>query len=80
VFQAQSGTKYTFRVEVLDPVNMTFRFLVDGAEIGEYAVPAADAAANKDVSFFPMMSVNAVSDPSSAVGTYSLDYFAIEQP
>jgi hypothetical protein len=80
VFQAKSGTPYTFRIEVLDPDKMTFRFLVNGAEIGLYTLPAADAAANMDVNFFAMMAVFPMSDPSAAVGTYSLDYFAIEQP
>jgi hypothetical protein len=80
MFPENVGTKYTFRVEVPDPVKMTFRFLVNGVEIGEYTVPAADAAANADVFFFPMMDVNPVSEPSSVAGTYRLDYLAIEQP
>ena len=80
MFPEKVGTKYTFRVEVPDPVKMTFRFLVNGAEIGDYTVPAADAAANADVFFFPVMDVNPVSEPSSVAGTYRLDYLAIEQP
>ena len=79
-FQAKSGTKYTFRIEVLDPDKMTLRFLVNGAEIGEYTLAAADAAANRDVTFFGGLGVNPVMAPSTAVGTYSLDYVAIEQP
>jgi hypothetical protein len=80
VFQAKAGTKYTFRMEVLDPDKMTFRFLVNGGEIGDYTLLASDAAANNDVNFFAMMGVNPMSDPSAAVGSYSLDYLAIEQP
>ena len=80
MFPEKVGTKYTFRVEVLDPVKMTLRFIVNGAEIGEYTPSAADAAANRAVNFFPMIDVNPVKQPSSVAGTYSLGYLAIEQP
>jgi hypothetical protein len=60
------------------PDKMTFRFLVNGAAIGDCAVSAADLSAYKDVNFFLMAGLNAPTF-TTAAGSYNIDYLAVEQ-
>jgi hypothetical protein len=78
LFAEKTGTSYTFRAGVLDPDKMTFRFLVNGAAIGDCAVSAADLSAYKDVNFFLMAGLNAPTF-TTAAGSYNIDYLAVEQ-
>jgi hypothetical protein len=78
LFAEKTGTSYTFRAGVLDPDKMTFRFLVNGAAIGDCAVSAADLSAYKDVNFFLMAGLNAPT-VTTAAGSYNIGYLAVEQ-
>lgn len=77
-FVDKPGNNYTFRIEVIDPVLMSFRFLVDGEAIGEFTMLPADAQLYKDFSFNVGGGVVSMEDTTRA-GVYLMDYLAIEQ-
>ena len=72
------GEIYIFRIEVLDPILMSFRFSVNGETTGEYTMLPADAAVYKDLNFHVGGGVVHMDDRTRA-GVYLLDYLAIEQ-
>ncbi len=77
-FTVVPGTVYTFRVEVLDPALMSFRFVLNDEPIGEFTIPPTDVALYKDYSFHVAGGVVQMNNNSKA-GEYLLDYLAIEQ-
>jgi len=77
-FVENPGNQYTFRIEVLDPNLMSFRFLVDGETIGEYTMPSADLPVYKDLTYHVGGGVVGRDDMTRA-GVYLLDYLAVEQ-
>jgi hypothetical protein len=77
-FPAVSGTSYTFRIEVLDPDLMAFRFVVDGDPIGEFTMLPADIPAYKDLDFRVTGGVVGP-DNETLAAQYLMDYLAIEQ-
>jgi hypothetical protein len=78
-FIEKTGTSYKFRIEIVDPDKMAFRFLVNDEALGEFSMPAADALAYKDLSYFTYGGLNSLSN-TTRPGTYFLDYLAVEQP
>jgi hypothetical protein len=79
MIREKMGDHYTFRIEVLDPDKMAFRFIANGETIGEFTMPPADVAAYKDLSYGigggpGDMGMN----DTIKAGTYFIDYFAIE--
>jgi hypothetical protein len=80
MFSEKMGEHYTFRIEVLDPDKMAFRFLANGETIGEFAMPSADVAAYKDLTYGVGGGPGDM-DVSNTIkaGTYFIDYFAVEQ-
>jgi hypothetical protein len=77
-FIERTGTAYTFRIEVVDPDNMSFRFVVNAEALGEFTMSPADALAYKDLPYFMMAGVNFLSTTTKP-GSYFVDYLAIEQ-
>jgi hypothetical protein len=77
-FVDNPGNLYTFRIEVLDPDLMSFRFLVDGETIGEYTMLSADVPVYKDLMYHVGGGVVHRDDRTRA-GVYLLDYLAVEQ-
>lgn len=77
-FVDKPGESYIFRIEVLDPILMSFRFSVNGETTGEYTMLPADAAVYKDLNFHVGGGVVHMDDRTRA-GVYLLDYLAIEQ-
>ena len=77
-FAAEPGTSFTFRIEVLDPDRMVFRFVVDGETIGEFTMPPADVPLYKDLSFRVSGGVVGPNDDTQAA-LYLMDYLAVEQ-
>jgi hypothetical protein len=77
-FTDTPGKSYTFRIEVLDPDQMSFRFLANGETIGEFTVPPVDFPFYKDLPFQMMGGINNQDDNTRA-GQYYLNYFAVEQ-
>jgi hypothetical protein len=77
-FVDKPGNNYTFRIEVIDPDLLSFRFIVDGETIGEYSMQPADAPAYKDLNFNVGGGVVGMDDRTRA-SVYLMDYLAIEQ-
>ena len=77
-FVDKPGNNYTFRIEVLDPDLMSFRFIVDGETIGEFTMLPADVPSYKDMNFNVGGGVVGMDDMTRA-GVYLMDYLAIEQ-
>lgn len=77
-FIEKTGTSYKFRIEIVDPDKMAFRFLVNDEALGEFSMPAADALAYKDLSHFLFGGLNFIGN-TTRPGTYFLDYLAVEQ-
>jgi hypothetical protein len=77
-FREVPGVGYTFRIEVLDPDQMSFRFVANGETIGEYTLLPADVPIYKDMYFRIIGGVVDTNDNTRA-GLYLLDYLAIEQ-
>src|ERR1035437_6700656 len=77
-FIERTGTAYTFRIEVVDPDNMSFRFVVNAEALGEFTMSPADALAYKDLPYFMMAGVN-FPGTTTKPGSYFVDYVAIEQ-
>jgi hypothetical protein len=77
-FAAQPGTSYAFRIEVVDPEQMAFRFVVDGDPIGEFTMLPADVPVYKDLPY--RVSGGVVGpDEDTMAAKYLMDYLAIEQ-
>ena len=77
-FIEKTGTSYKFRIEIVDPDKMAFRFLVNDEALGEFSMPAADALAYKDLKHFLFGGLNSMGN-TTRPGTYFLDYLAVEQ-
>ena len=77
-FKDQPGAPYTFRIEVLDPVQMRFGFSANGETIGEFAMLPADLPGYKDLRFRVSGGVVDMRDINRG-GVYLLDYLGIEQ-
>lgn len=77
-FVENLGNNYTFRIEMLDPDLMSFRFLVDGETIGEYTMPSTDISVYKDLMYHVGGGVVGRDDRTRA-GVFLLDYLAVEQ-
>jgi hypothetical protein len=77
-FIEKTGTSYKFRIEIVDPDKMAFRFLVNDEALGEFSMPAADALAYKDLSYFLFGGLHSMGNETRS-GTYFLDYLAVEQ-
>jgi len=77
-FLEDPGVSYTFRIEVLDPDQMSFRFVANGETIGEFTMLTADLPAYKDLDFRVTGGVVDMTNNTKA-GLYLLDYLAIEQ-
>jgi TIR domain len=77
-FSEEPGTSYTFRIEVLDPDKLVFRFVANGETIGEFTMLPADVSLYKDLSFRVTGGVVDSTDNTRA-GLYMMDYLAIEQ-
>jgi hypothetical protein len=77
-FIEKPGDSYTFRIEVLDPDKMTFRFLSNGDTIGEFTLPPADVPVYKDVNCRLNGGLVGMNNTTKA-GLYFIDYLAIEQ-
>lgn len=50
-FREKPGDTYTFRIEVLDPVNMKFRFIVNNEMLGEYTLPSDKTEIYQGITF-----------------------------
>jgi hypothetical protein len=72
------GESYIFRIEILDPELMSFRFLANNESIGEFTMDPADAPLYKDFSFHVAGGLVQMGGKPRA-GEYYLDYLAIEQ-
>jgi hypothetical protein len=79
MFPEKIGESYTFRIEILDPEKMTFRFLANGQAIGEFTLLSDDVAAYKDLAYSVGGGVNDMNNSTITAGTYFVDYIAIEQ-
>ena len=69
---------FKFRIEVLDPDKMMFRFLVNGETIGEFTMPPADVPVYKDLFYHVGGGPVGMSSPTKA-DVFFMDYLAIEQ-
>jgi hypothetical protein len=78
IIGAKPGDKFKFRIEVLDPDKMVFRFLVNGETIGEFTMPPADVPAYKDLFYHVGGGPFGMSSPTKA-DVFFMDYLAIEQ-
>ena len=77
-FIEKPGDIYTFRIEVLDPDKMTFRFLSNGDTIGEFTLPPADVPVYKDLNYNLGGGLVSMTN-TTKTGLYFIDYLAIEQ-
>lgn len=77
-FIEKPGEIYTFRIEVLDPDKMTFRFLSNGDTIGEFTLPPADVPVYKDLNYNLGGGLVSMGN-TTKTGLYFIDYLAIEQ-
>jgi hypothetical protein len=77
-FVAEPGTSYVFRIEVLDPDLVSFRFLVDGDPLGEYTMLPADAEVYKNLRYRVSGGVVGPNEDTMAA-QYLMDYLAVEQ-
>jgi hypothetical protein len=75
---AKPGDSFIFRIEVIDPDKMVYRFLANGEMIGEFTMPAADVPAYKDLFYNVGGGPVGKSNPTKG-GVYLMDYIAIEQ-
>jgi hypothetical protein len=77
-FTVIPGESYVFRIEILDPDQMAFRFVLNSETIGEFTMSPADIPLYKDLSFHVAGGVVQMGGKAK-VGAYYLDYLAIEQ-
>jgi hypothetical protein len=77
-FIEKPGDSYTFRIEVLDPDKMTFRFFVNGETIGEFTLPPADVPVYKDLNYSLNGGLVGMNNTTKA-GLYFIDYLIIGQ-
>lgn len=75
----EPGTSYTFRIEVVDPDEMAFRFLANGISFGYFALPEADVLADKDLPYFTSGGLNYPGGGSTRAGSFNIEYVAIER-
>lgn len=78
-FNEEPGTSYTFRIEVVDPDKMAFRFLVNGISFGDFALPEADVVADKDLPYFTSGGLNNPGGGATKAGSFNIEYVAIER-
>jgi hypothetical protein len=72
------GETYIFRIEILDPVLMSFRFLANNESIGEFTMDPGDAPLYQGFSYHVAGGLVQMGGRPRA-GEYYLDYLAIEQ-
>ena len=77
-FTVTPGESYIFRIEILDPELMSFRFVANNETIGEFTVSPDDVPLYKNLSFHVAGGVVQMGGRARA-GEYYLDYLAVEQ-
>lgn len=77
-FTVTPGESYVFRIEIVDPNLMDFRFALNGDSIGEFTLSPENALIYKDQNYFIFGGLHS-NQNTTEVGSYFIDYLAIEQ-